>query len=157
MKRRVLWLFGIFAASACAYAPEAPTGLTAEDEEALRAIVAEWNAAWATNDKEAAVALYTDDYMEARATAVRGREAALEVYRASSSTYSSSEGTVLRIEGSGDVAHVFVEFTAEMTNAAGEPRIQRGHTLWTARKQASGEWLFSGAGFAASTQQVPSN
>jgi uncharacterized protein (TIGR02246 family) len=145
----IVMLIAIVSAG-CAPAPAAgPAGLAPADETAIRAIIADWDRAWSMNDASAAVAHYADDYVEMRATAVVGRDAARAVYEGFAVTYTSSTSTVKRLEGVGHLAYVWADYNARFTNSAGAARQQRGNLLWVLKKDDAGAWRIAASGSQA--------
>lgn len=141
--------------SACAPSeapPEPPAGLSADDEASIRALVDEWDRAWEANDPSRVVALLSDDYVEALATAVVGREAALERYRSFTQTYDMVRSTVMRLEGEGDLAYAWIEFNGRYARADGTRMEQRGNVLWVLRREEDGNWRFIASGFQAASR-----
>ena len=139
----------------CAPAPPAEQGsapLTPEDEAAIRGLVSGFDAAFMADDMAAVTALYADDYVEMRPTALEGRDRALEAYRRSTNTYSFVASTVRRIEGSGSLAYVWVEFEGRFSREDGSQRLQNGNTLWVARKGPDGTWRFAASGFQSASR-----
>jgi uncharacterized protein (TIGR02246 family) len=137
----------------CAPAPDAPDALTAEDEAAIRSLISDWDASWTDGDPTTTAPLYADDYVEMRATAVVGREAAQEMISGfwESITYSDVSSTVMRLQGLGDLAYAWTEIDNRYTTEDGERRIQRGNVLWVLKKDASGHWRFAAGGFQAAS------
>ena len=157
MKRFALVASALLAASGCAATDDSASSppFTAEDEAAIRTLISEWEAAWNAGDLPAVVALVTDDYFEARATAVQGRDDVLALYEGFPITYTSVETTVERIEGDGGLAIAWVSFDNELTTQEGVERVQTGNTLWALRRDDQGEWRFAAAGFSAVTRGAP--
>ena len=157
MKRFALALVVFVAAVSCAPYEEPGTtqSFSAEDEAAIRGLISSWEAAWDAGDLAGVFALVTDDYFEARSTAVEGREAVIALYEGFTLTYTSVETTVRRIEGDGRIAFAWVSFENELTTQEGVDRLQSGNTLWALRKDADGEWRFAAAGFGATTRDEP--
>jgi uncharacterized protein (TIGR02246 family) len=156
MKRLCPALCLAVATIGCAPAPattDAPAALTAEDEAAIRSLISEWDASWTDGDPTTTAPLYADDYVEMRAAAVVGREAAQEMISGfwDNYTYSDVSSTVMRLEGSGDLAYAWTEMDNRYTTGEGERRIQRGNVLWALTKDASGDWRVTAAGFQAAS------
>ena len=156
MKRYALVASLLLAASGCAATDDSAPSFTAEDEAAIRALISAWEAAWNAGDLPGVVALVTDDYFEARANAVQGRDAVLSLYEGFTVTYTYVETTVERIEGEGGLAFAWVSFDNELTTAEGVERVQTGNTLWALRRNDQGQWRFAAAGFSATTRDATS-
>ena len=156
MKPFVLAALVVFTAG-CAATGEvepAPT-FTDADEAAIRELISQWEAAWTAGDLPGVLDLTTDDYFEARANAVEGRDAVLALYETFTITYTSVDATVQRIEGDGDLAFAWMSFENGLTTAEGVERVQTGNTLWALRRGADGAWRFAGAGFSGITRDAP--
>lgn len=130
----------------------ASPGFTAEDEAAIRAVLAEWDRLASANDWIATTEYMTEDYVEARPTAVEGRQAARERYEAMSVQYSAMQSTVKKIEGSGDLAYVYSSFEGRYTRDDGSQVSQRGNSLWVMKRTTEGEWRVAGSGWQSRSQ-----
>ncbi len=137
---------------ACAPAGDAPPAFTPEDDAAIRALIDEWARTWVDGDTEATVALLTEDYFEARSTAIDSRAAALERYAPFSGSYTQVTPTVLRVEGVGDLAHAWMGFENRYTTEEGERRIQTGNGLWVVKRMPDGQWRFAASGWQSTTR-----
>jgi uncharacterized protein (TIGR02246 family) len=136
---------------ACAASDDATTALSAADEAAIRSLIDEWGNAWVAGDPGAVVALYTDDFVEARPTAVVGRQAILDSYQGFTSSYTEVIPTVRHVEGVGNLAYAFIEFQNRYTREDGSRRIQIGTGLWVLKKDSEGRWRFAASGWQSSS------
>jgi len=149
MKKTILFLLTIAVGCARA-APPPPPPFTPDDEAAIRALVAEWSRLIVADDIDAAYALMTDDYVEARATPIVGPEQARALFRGFGIVYRSIDETVRRVEGVGGLAWVWTEFDARYT-ADGGGRRQHGNSVRVVRKLPDGRWRFAASAFQASS------
>jgi uncharacterized protein (TIGR02246 family) len=132
---------------ACSPSSDAPGVLTAEDEAAIRSVIEEWGNTWVAGDPQATVALFTDDYVEARPTAVVGRQAALDSYEGFTGSYTQVRSTVRRVEGVGNLAYAWVAFESRYTQEDGSRRVQTGNGLWVLKEDSEGRWRFAASGW----------
>ena len=145
----------LFSAAGCSQSSEpvdSPAAFTSADESAIRALIGEWDTAWAANDHARVLTLLTEDYVEAVANAVVGKEAALQSYQGFTQRYTATTSTVRRLEGRGDLAYAWTEFNARYTREDGERRLQSGNVLWVLKKDQDGQWRFAASAFQAASQ-----
>jgi uncharacterized protein (TIGR02246 family) len=128
---------GVFA---CAPAADEPAVFTAEDESAIRSLIEQWGDTWVAGDPQATVGLFTEDYVEARPTALVGRQAVLDSYQGWTGSYTEVISTVRRVEGVGNLAYAFTEFQNRYTLEDGTRRIQTGTGLWVLKRDSEGQW-----------------
>jgi ketosteroid isomerase-like protein len=147
MKKREL-LMVVAAIAACTPADTTTTeaaGLSAADETAIRTLIRtaytpeNWGNCGSWNDFTA------PDIFVANA---RGDEGVAEDVAGCEQfltnnplTFSSMTPTVLRVEGSGNIAYALTRFEARYETADGFLGTQSGHALWVMRRGDDGGWL----------------
>ncbi len=144
-------LLAVLTACSQTQVAETSPGLTAEDEAAIRALITQWDRN-VVEDFPANADLYTDDYVEMRATAVEGREAARELYAGFTFDWTESVTTVREIEGRGDLAYLWTESATRYTNANGVAMLQNASNLWVLRKGADGQWRVARSGWQSASR-----
>jgi ketosteroid isomerase-like protein len=139
--------------------PSIAIGDQAADRVALDAAIQAWQAAFVAYDADAMAALMTDDFVlvTASATAVRGREAALKVWRQLNPRdvvriSVTSEETVMDC----DIAYVMGSFAHALPSG----RVLRHGVFMDIWKRVDGDWrihrhLFSDSAGAAQKYPVP--
>ena len=131
----ILLAFGII--SACNQNPS--SGLSKQDEEAIRATSAKWLEAARSGNWEELVETYTEDaVLSTKKEDIIGRPAILEHFK-SQSPKSNLDLQINEIEGRGDLA--FVSGTASVIPDGGMPIIVAKY-LDIRKRQSDGSWLF---------------
>ena len=146
-------IIGLLLVGAACSAPavEQSRELTAADETAIRTLIDAFTRNIVERGFVSNVELLTDDYIEMRADAIEGIEDARERWGNVSNTYTAATGQIRRLEGAGNLAYAWVEFTQKWVSDAGVPRVQTGNTLWILRRGQDGQWRFAGSGWQSVT------
>jgi uncharacterized protein (TIGR02246 family) len=115
------------------------------DEQAIRALVAQWHSATAAGEIEAILELMAEDVvflvtgqppMSGRSTFERGLRGLLASHRVASSS------EVQEVEVSGSLAYCWSILNVEITLTAGGNKVVRsGSAVSILRKQPNGSWL----------------
>jgi uncharacterized protein (TIGR02246 family) len=117
---------------------------SANDEQALRDVVATWHRATAAGDVDAVLALMTDDavFLGAGRPPMVGRDAFGAALRALLATQRiASTGDVREAVVDGDLGYCWTHLTVETSQADGGGRsVRSGHTLSVFRRGADGRW-----------------
>jgi len=140
----VLFLLVGIGAAGCQTRTDDPD-LTPGDATALRAALAAYVNAANTGAAAHWAALYAEDavMMPPNTPAIEGR-AAIESWLAMLPVISGAEGTVLEVEGVGDLAYVRGTYAMSVTiPGLPAPVSQKGKLLQIYMRQASGSWLLA--------------
>lgn len=117
---------------------------SAQDEAAIRALIARWHEATANGDVDAVLELMTDDvaFLVAGQPVMRGRETFARGLRAMLKTQRiTSSGDIREIVVSGDLAYVWNVLDVSVTPLAGGAAMQRrGNVLSVFRRDDDGRW-----------------
>lgn len=142
--------------AACSSQPT--PSFTAEDEATIRSVLEQWEANVAADQEIENLDFYTDDAASLLATPVEGKSAMREQWEGwvDEWVFTGSELNVREIEGMGDLAYAWIEFT-QRYELGGEARVQSGNWMVLFRKDADGTWrihrdLWSGRTTADSTR-----
>ncbi len=156
MARATLVLSSVLLAAACTAPAETPPPpaeptFSAPDEQAIRQLRDDWAQAWVDDDAEPRVGQATPNYFEARATPRVGIDPRRERVASSNFDYSSIHLTVERLEGSGDVAWVWVPGTNRYERRAeGDRRVSDWNGIGALERTSEGDWKFAGIAFQGS-------
>lgn len=125
--------------AACSNQPT--PSFTAEDEAAIRAVLDRWQINMGADREIENLDLYTEDAASLLAMPVEGKAAMREMWEgwADQWAFTSSELNVREIEGMGELAYVWIEFTQRF-EVDSEPRVQRGTWMILFRKDDDGAW-----------------
>jgi uncharacterized protein (TIGR02246 family) len=114
------------------------------DEQAIRALVAQWTALTRAGDVDAVLQLMTPDviFLVAGQAPMVGRDAFASSVRAVLQEHDiDSHGDVEEVGISGDMAYCRTRLSVTITSRQGKPPMQRsGYTLTIFRKSDSGQW-----------------
>lgn len=122
-----------------------PTGLSAEDEAAVRAVDAEWARAASAGDANALTALYASDATLLPPNEPVTKGEAMKKYNADMINGFSgpTELTTTAVEGRGDLAYAVGKYRATLTpkKAGAKPLpTEEGKYLEVLKKQPDGSW-----------------
>ncbi|MFN2128386.1 MAG: YybH family protein [Anaerolineales bacterium] len=141
MKTSIILLVMLAAVIMCCQ-PPAPTGLSTADLEAIQKVT---NDAVAMASGTADWTAYTDLYYAPDATvlppnmeAVKGREAIISNF-ASMSPVSDMQFTQVKVDGCGDLAYVYGEYSMSV-DVGGEMVPDNGKYIEIWKRQADGSW-----------------
>ncbi|QEL13177.1 YybH family protein [Limnoglobus roseus] len=116
------------------------------DEQAVRNVIAEWQAATLAGDLPRVLALMTDDvvYLTAGQPPF-GKEQFAAAFQAMAGRNVRIEPTseVEEVQVVGDMAYCRTHIRVTVTVGHQQPRIRSGHTLTIFRKQSDGRWLLA--------------
>jgi uncharacterized protein (TIGR02246 family) len=115
------------------------------DEQAIRALVAQWHSATAAGDVEAVLGLMAEDvvFLVAGHPPMRGRSNFEKQLREVLAAHRiESSGEIQEVEVSGDLAYCWSVLNVRIIpKTGGNPSERSGSALSILRKQANGSWL----------------
>lgn len=115
------------------------------DEEAIRAVIFEWQAATIASDLPRVLALMTDDVVYLTpGQPPFGKEQFAAGFRAmAGKVVIEPKSEVKEVQVVGDLAYCWTHIRVTVTPAGQSPRTRSGHTLTIFRKQPDGRWLLA--------------
>jgi uncharacterized protein (TIGR02246 family) len=143
--RSTLALIILVGGLACRHGVPGSGGLSSEDVAAIRALQQTWLRAIRDGDWSAAAALHAEDAVRLPPDGKeeRGR-AAIQASIAQMQPPSVVHGEVVEIEGRGDLAYAWTNFSVSFpAKGAEKPTPYTGRDIVIFRKQRDGKWLVS--------------
>jgi uncharacterized protein (TIGR02246 family) len=116
----------------------------ANDEQAIRDLIATWHCATADGDLERILALMADDvvFLTSGRAPLRGRKEFAELSKAVEPYHFESQFEIIEVMVHGDWAHAWSHARIAVTPREGAAPLRRsGDILSLFRKQADGSWV----------------